>query len=388
MEWRKVFQKLTANTEEHFDKLKSQLRERMGGYDEIMILPYYGFGNSQKIYLRGRVLEDKNIKSAESQDSIWENLVASYKRMNSSELPNVTVKATFKGTEIEVMTDEEGYFVLEISTQTPFSVENNWEEIVLELPEIKGNKQDKVEAKGKILMPAPTTDFGIISDIDDTILQTKATEMTNAIQLTFMRNAHTRLPFKGVSAFYHALQRGKNSETLRPIFYVSSSPWNLYDFLKDFCEVRNIPQGVFMLRDLGISQEKFLQSSHGDHKLAQIERVMQMYPEMPFLLIGDSGQHDPEIYLQAIKDFPNRVLAVYIRDVSENERDASVHRVVAEAKELGVQMVFVRDTMEAGKHAVAQGFISEEALLQIGQDYDYQEEEVLDFPILEKLRNR
>lgn len=109
MEWKKIFQKLTVDTEEHFDKLKNQLRERMGGYDEIMILPYYGFGSSHQIYLKGRVLEDRNIKDAESEDSIWENLVASYKRMNSNEIPNVKLKANFQHIEIETITDEEGY---------------------------------------------------------------------------------------------------------------------------------------------------------------------------------------------------------------------------------------------------------------------------------------
>lgn len=388
MEWKKIFQKLTVDTEEHFDKLKNQLRERMGGYDEIMILPYYGFGSSHQIYLKGRVLEDRNIKDAESEDSIWENLVASYKRMNSNEIPNVKLKANFQHIEIETITDEEGYFTIELSSEIAFTTENNWQEIHLELTEVKGNKQDKVVTKGQVFIPRPDARLGIISDIDDTILQTKATEMTKAVQLTFMRNARTRLPFKGVSAFYQALQSGKTTTDHHPIFYVSSSPWNLYDFLKDFCEVRNIPKGVFFLRDLGISQEQFLQSSHGDHKLAQIQRIMQMYPAMSFILIGDSGQHDPEIYLQAIKDFPNRILAVYIRDVSENERDESVKETVAQAQNLGVQMVFVKDTLEAGKHAVAHGFIAEEALVQITQDYDYQEEDILDFPILEKLRNR
>ncbi len=387
MEWKKIFQKLTVSTEEHFDKLKNQLRERMGGYDEIIILPYYGFGNSHKVYLKGRVLENRNIKSAESEDSIWENLVASYKRMNSNEIPNVKLKATFQHIEKEVITDEEGYFTIELSSEIPFTTENNWQEIRLELTEVKGSKQDKVVAKGQVFVSSPDTHFGIISDIDDTILQTKATEMIKAVQLTFMRNARTRLPFKGVSAFYQALQYGKTA-TNHPIFYVSSSPWNLYDFLKDFCEVRNIPKGVFFLRDLGISQEQFLQSSHGDHKLAQIQHIMLMYPAMSFILIGDSGQHDPEIYLQAIKDFPNRILAVYIRDVSENERDGSVTAIVAQAQDLGVDMVFVKDTLQAGKHAATQGFIAEEALAQIAQDYDYQEGDMLDFPILEKLRNR
>lgn len=384
MDWKKRFQRLVVNAEAHFDKLKSQLLLRVGGYDEVMILPYIGFGNKKSIYLKGRVLEDKKIKTAESSDSIWENLRASYKRMNSNELPYVKLKATFQGIEKEVLSDEEGYFTLLLTTETEFASENSWAEVSLELIEVKGNKQEQVDARGMVLIPSENVGFGIISDIDDTILQTKATEITKLIQLTFMRNARTRCSFKGVSAFYHALQKGKNEEQYNPIFYVSSSPWNLYDFLKDFCEIKNIPKGVFFLRDLGLSQDKFLQSSHSGHKSAHIHRIMAMYPQMSFVLIGDSGQKDPEIYLEAVRRYPHRILAIYIRDVSENEKDIRAEKVVSEAQDLGVAMLFFRDTLEAGQHAVAQGFISEVALTQIEQDQNYKEQTELDFPILEK----
>lgn len=386
MEWKKLFQKLAVNAEEHFDKLKNDLQERLGRQGEVMILPYYGFGNTKSIYLKGRVLENRNIKSAENNDSIWENLVASYKRMNSNELPHVKLKVHFQDIQQELITDEEGYFTVELHTEGLFKVENGWTDIHFELIGVmdKEGKEIPSKAVGKVLLLDDAIDYGIISDIDDTILQTKVTELTKAIQLTFMRNARTRLPFKGVSAFYNSLQKGKQGNDFHPIFYVSSSPWNLYDFLKDFCEVRNIPQGVFFLRDLGLSQDKFLQSTHGDHKSAQIQRIMQMYPTMRFILIGDSGQHDPEIYLQAIKDYPERILTVYIRDVSEKERDISVQEIVAEAHSLGVSMIFATDTLKAGKHAAIQGFIPESAIQDIEQDTDYQEYSEFDFPILSK----
>ncbi|SFE49042.1 App1 family protein [Thermoflexibacter ruber] len=385
MDWKSVFKKIAVNAEEHFDKLKTELRERLGGYDEIMILPYYGCSNGKAIYLKGRVLEDRNIKEAQGNDSIWDNLVASYKRMNSNELPNVKIKAVFKDTEIELITDEEGYFTLDMELEKPFTPNQIWEEIHLELVEVRGKKQDKVEVVGKILVPPATAQFGIISDIDDTILQTKATELTKVIQLTFMRNAQTRLPFKGVSAFYKALQKGKEERSYNPIFYVSSSPWNLFDFLKDFCEVRHIPKGVFFLRDLGLSKDQFLQSSHGDHKLAQIQRIMALFPNLKFILIGDSGQHDPEIYLEAIQTYPERVLSVYIRDVSAEKRDAEIAQIAEKAQALGVEMIFAQDTLAAGNHAVQKGFINEKALDAIQQDHDYQEYSEFDFPIFDKL---
>jgi len=91
-------------------------------------------------------------------------------------------------------------------------------------------------------------------------------------RLTFLRSPHTRLPFNGVAAFYQALRDGAAQP--RPIFYVSSSPWNLYDFLVDFMALNRIPAGPLLLRDLGLPAERAGGSSHQAHKLAQIERIM------------------------------------------------------------------------------------------------------------------
>src|SRR5690606_35659898 len=201
--------------------------------------------------------------------------------------------------------------------------------------------------------PAANPDFGIISDIDDTILTTGAARIWEMLKVTFTQNAHTRIPFAGVSEFYDALRKGSDHILSNPIFYVSSSPWNIYDFLMEFLEAHQIPKGPLMLRDLGLSRDQLIAGSHREHKVKQIEQILEVYRELPFILIGDSGQEDPLIYLEIVTKFPGRILTVYIRDVS----GADLSDLAVEYSTKGVALILVKDTTEAAAHAQSKGWI-------------------------------
>jgi phosphatidate phosphatase APP1 len=186
------------------------------------------------------------------------------------------------------------------------------------------------------------------------------------LRVIFFNNAKTRLPFKGVAGFYRALCRGmSNHPSHNPIFYVSGSPWNLYDLLIDFMQTQQIPLGPLFLRDFGLSMDKFIKRSTKRHKLEQIEHILTLYPDLPFILIGDSGEKDPEIYQQVVQDFPGRILAIYIREISLEGRQAEIDLLIEELGKQDVEMVLVPDTEVAALHAVDRGFISRESLADI-----------------------
>jgi phosphatidate phosphatase APP1 len=177
-------------------------------------------------------------------------------------------------------------------------------------------------------------------------------------RIVLLSNAHTRLPYEGVADFYRALQLGPSGEDFNPIFYVSSSPWNLYDMLEDFLDVHGVPAGPIFLKDWSPTTLR----DHDRHKLGVIHTLLATYPDLPFVLIGDSGERDPEIYRQIVREYPGRVRAIYIRDVTSGERDATVHAIAAELKEVGVEMLLTADTVEAAEHAAKRGLISSKAL--------------------------
>jgi phosphatidate phosphatase APP1 len=363
--WKQIFTKVASNADDRFDKLKYRLRQRLGGVGPVMILPYRGFGNASEVYLKGRVLIDRGIVAAGDNDTVWQNLLSTYKRFASIEIPHVRVLASFAGVEQVVTTDKEGYFEVRIKPQEPLPVARAWHTMELTLLDNVSEGQGEVKATGAIVTPTVGSQFGIISDVDDTILQTNATSMLKAAKLTFLNNSRTRLPFEGVAAFYRALQSGPDSSLFNPVFYVSSSSWNLYDLLVDFCIVQGIPKGPLLLRDLGIEVDQFIKSSHHNHKFNQIKLVLTTCENLRFILVGDSGQHDPEIYLEIIKEFPGRILAAYIRDVSQDIRDASVQKIILQAKQLGVEMLLIPDTVAAAKHAATHGYIDPEIIPDI-----------------------
>ena len=178
----------------------------------------------------------------------------------------------------------------------------------------------------------------------------------------------TRLPFEGVAAFYNALRCGTVDGAFNPIYYVSSSPWNLYDLIVDFFVVRGIPLGPLFLIDRGIDPNKLIVPSHHEHKTAAIQELLNTHPELPFILIGDSTQKDPEIYHEIVQKNPSRILTVYIRDVTGDRRDKQVQAIITQVTDLGTEMLFVKDTLGASLHAIEKGYIKPEKLPEIEEE--------------------
>ncbi len=355
-------------------KAKLWLWIRLGFIRAIMIQPYKGFGNRKEIYFVGRVLQDKGIGLSNLEDRSWQNVRKMLKRFMSTVIPGVQVKAEFMGIEQLAVTDDEGYFEFRLYPDQPMDRSSRWQEIKLTLVDRVIKNQGEVTATSRVFVPKGLIEYGIVSDIDDTIVSTGAIRLWEMLKTTFTRNAHTRVPFPGVSAFYSAMEKGTDGLESNPFFYVSSSPWNLYDFLMEFLDVHGIPKGPLMLRDLGLSREQFIAGSHSEHKLKQIQKILRIFDEPSFILIGDSGQKDPEIYLQVVKDYPGRIQMIYIRKV-DTGRDKEVDGIMAEIRALGVEALVVEDTMEAAHHAIGKGWIREEDVLEIAEVKQKDEEE-------------
>lgn len=351
-------------TEQELDAIRERLRERLGRRDPVMIQTYRGFGTTDELWLGGRVLEDEGIHEALAEDAPWRNLFAMALRFETDEWPGARLEAVRDGASVRVTCDEEGYFDVRLSAELHPSPGLSWLEVEMRLLE---DTRGPVRATGSVLVPGTAAEFGVISDIDDTVLPSGATSLLRLARATLLENARTRVPFPGVAAFYRALGRGVSDdakEFRNPVFYVSSSPWNLYDFLDDFFLLSGLPPGPLLLRDLGIDEEKFVKGGH-DHKLDKVERILATYPGLPFVLVGDSGQEDPEIYGEVLRRHPGRILAVYLRHVSDDVRRAAVERLIAGVTTKEVDVLLVSDTVEAAEHAARIGLISRGRLAEL-----------------------
>jgi phosphatidate phosphatase APP1 len=226
-----------------------------------------------------------------------------------------------------------------------------------------------IRSNGRVLVPMRAPALLVISDIDDTVLQSKVTNFLHALRTIAFGNARTRLPFPGVAAFYQALRSGPRGGERNPICYVSSSPWNLYDVIKQFLEIQGIPDGPLLLRDMDLAVNALSSKHHHVHKREMIRRVLSTYPTTPVVLIGDSGQQDPEIYRDVVREFQGRIKAVYIRNVTMNdERSRAIQTLADEVLAAGSSLVLADDTLAAAKHAAEHGLIDPASLPAIGQE--------------------
>ncbi|HEX7859217.1 MAG TPA: phosphatase domain-containing protein [Verrucomicrobiae bacterium] len=367
-EWTNRVSQVGSKLDDRFDALKYRLRKRSGSFKQLQVLPYRGFGNSKEIYLKGRVLSERESPKLDNpeevpRERIWTNILSTYRRLHSIEVPRAVVRITHEGETHDILTNEDGYFELHLPTKSQSALP--WRDLKIELLSPKPEGTNAITATAHALVPPKNARFGIISDIDDTIIVSNARNLLKAAYTTFSQSARGRVAFPGVGAFYRALQSGTNEGEFNPVFYVSSGPWNLYDLLVEFMQLNQIPLGPILLQDYGLTEKQIISASHLDHKLAQIRKLLETYPDLPFILIGDSGQHDPEIYRKVLEEVPTRIKAIYIRDVAGDDRDAEVLKLAEEAREHGGELILVRNSLEGAKHAVEKGFISATALPEI-----------------------
>ena len=273
-----------------------------------VIEPYLGYASGDDLVLRGRVLARDTRKAARARQSRLQNALAMLRLFLTKEVAGVEVAAPG----VSTRTDDEGYFALRL----PRPAEPGWAEVDVRCAGVAGRLVG--------LVPDPAARFGVISDIDDTMMRTGAWTLWRNLWTTFTGSVESREVFPDAIRLMERLSEGG----LNPVFFVSSSPWNLHAFITDVFARAGLVRGPLFLRDLGISQSQFITGTHGDHKGGAIDKILSANPGLPFVLIGDSGQHDAQVYLDAILHHPGRIERVILRvagPVSKEDRDAVEH---------------------------------------------------------------
>jgi phosphatidate phosphatase APP1 len=333
--------------------------------DPWHVVGYRGYGTRARVLVLGRVLQDEGIPPPELESSKWSNLISTLKRIESDPLPYARVRATSGDVSRELVADDEG-FLREWITPGTFDGGETWHAVTLELVEpVRGAARLEAVA-APVLIPPATAKLGIISDLDDTVIQSDVANFLRAARTVLLENALTRLPFPGVAAFYRALVAGASGLERNPIFYVSSSPWNVYDVVDGFLDAQGIPAGPLLLRDWDLGPGL---ATHGEHKEQNITEILELYSSLPFILVGDSTQEDPEIYARIVHRFPARILAVYIRNVNPRpERVERIRNLAKEVEEAGSVLVLADDTLAVATDAAKRGIITASALPDIGEE--------------------
>jgi phosphatidate phosphatase APP1 len=300
----------------------------------VIIRPYGGFANDSHFFAKARILEDKDIEPLET-DGAMRTLRKFYKRMGSDEKRGIEVEARWSRGATEVISDREGYINLNVPHDLGASSQfNQWIDLQFKFNHEKFDHSIST----KILRPGTSAEFALISDVDDTIIHTGVASrfkwrlLVNSI----VRNPFVRRPFLGVLEFYQALQEGKSGKPTNPVFYVSNSPWNLFGYLNTFLDYHNFPKGPLILRDIGI---KPMEHSAFGGKYGRVKEIIDAFPNMNFVLSGDSAEVDTDIYIKLAREYPNQIHSIFIRSVKNKKRMKRVKELIEANQDVNVRLI-------------------------------------------------
>ena len=367
--WQKTIAPIVHSIEKVYDACTFRVRRWLGILGPVTITPFYGYAGHKRLRLVGRVLKDRKIPAPGKEDSLWRNFLSMFKRFDSWEIPHSRVRASFQQQSCVLQADEEGMFTLSIEPEKKLPATGGWLPVEFELLEPHFSQNHPVRATGQVLVPPASAQFGVISDIDDTVVQTEATHLIRMARNILFSSARTRLPFAGGPALYRALQAGGSGKNANPIFYVSNGLWNLYDVLVEFFQLQKIPLGPLLMRNWGFYKDELLPLEQTKHKLDQIRPILNDFPDLDFILIGDSGEADPEIYEQIVQEFPGRICAIYIRNVDPDpDRIKTIRHLMQKVSGAKSALVLSEDSISMAQHAYQRGWIHKQGLLQVQKE--------------------
>ncbi|WP_420862963.1 phosphatase domain-containing protein [Algirhabdus cladophorae] len=287
--------------------------------DDPIIVCYGGYTTVDHVVLRGRVLAKARALSGLVPQSKWQNFKDFLSLFATDELQGLRITAPNHG--VHTQTDEEGFFTLKLPLTKQLE------------PFIDIHAEGAIEGHRVPVFDTRDAAFGVISDIDDTVLRTGAYSLIRNLWTSATGNVHQREVFPDAVALLCYLSTKGGA-----CFYVSSSPWNLYGYLQVIFQRAQLPSGPFFLRDLGISQSQFITGTHGDHKTDAIETILGANPRLGFTLVGDTGQHDPHIYADIVARYPSRITQVILRRPSQKELSTEVCDALEQIRLAGVKV--------------------------------------------------
>ncbi len=329
--------------------------------DPLQIIAFQTYGTNRHFYAKGRALEDENIDL--SNKGFWKLLINTWKRFETDEVGDSPIDIHLpNGKVIKARTDSEGYYLAdeELEDLEEYANEEGWlpYEVTYDTSGVDPTRIRENRFPGEILIPPATAEFGVISDIDDTILHTGVVSSLKwqVIFNTVFKRPEKRTPLDGAAQFYHLLHRGKTGEGSNPIFYVSHSPWNLYRYLELFLKEHNFPKGPILLRSFKsfLNRKKVVEKPQ---KQKEILNILETYPNLNFILIGDSGEHDADIYIEIAEAYPDRILAIYLRSVKHRKRMMRVKGLFKSYET--VPVLLAEDSKQLFSHAFEKGFIAD-----------------------------
>ncbi|MBI2721133.1 MAG: DUF2183 domain-containing protein [Bacteroidetes bacterium] len=338
--------------------LYSQLIEKLFIWLRISTKPvirvYDGYGDKGEIIIYGHVLKVSPVERKNYTQNVFLNFIGLIRLFIVVPIKDAHVEIEWNGELHKVKTEADGFFKFDWvpkNKQIP-----GWHPAKVSY--ISNSSKAHVLAQGFCTVFIPHEyQYNFISDIDDTFLISHSRNLRKRLYVLFTKNARSRKPFEGVVKHYQLLSQSGKNGIPNPFFYVSSSEWNLYYYIKEFCRKEKMPRGIFLLNQIKRFKD-LLNTGQGKHtgKYTRIVRILKAYPHHKYVLLGDNSQSDPEIYHSIVKDFPGKIFAVYIRNVSK-VKEKETAEFFDKIKKTETHCCYFVHSSEAIEHSVKIGLI-------------------------------
>lgn len=314
---------------------------------------YHGYGHTHNLVLYGHVFDFKAKTTQVYSDNLFVNIVHLLKLFRVRTAPYVRVRLNFKGQVVHQKTAYDGFFKFEWKALE--NVPAGWHGVTVAAL----GEDDAVlaEAEGKIFVPH-ITQYAFISDIDDTVMISYSAKIGRRLRELFIKNPRTRKTFTDTRKHYGLLALSHtDAEQPNPFFYVSSSEWNLYDYLVETFRFNGLPEGAFLLNQIK-SWTGLLKTGKTGHegKLLRVRRILDVFPNQKFVFFGDNSQQDPLIYATIAEKFPRNIEAVYIRNIRKSKA-ASTMEILTKIEAKGIKTCLFNNSKEAIAHSKKIGLI-------------------------------
>lgn len=346
-----MLRRVVFRAEDHFQQVVGRGLRVLGR--PVQMLAYPGYGVDGRLRVLGRAVVVPGPLDPQVRDpSTWQVLSANLGRFVTSEVPFATAEVECEGQRWTVTTDREGYVDEVLDARLP---------VGRHLVTITPLDPPGLGASGVAHVHPPEVATAVVSDIDDTVIDSGiARGLIATVSTALLHDPAARVPLDGAPLLYRALAEGAPTGE-RPFFYLSTSPWNLAGFLGDFLDRHGFPGGPLLLTDWGPSSSGLFRIGGREHKLGALRRLAGELPSASFVLLGDSGQQDAQIYTDFAVAFPGRVAAVYIRrspGASSSRRRQELVRSVRRLGDAGVPCLVADDSAAMLRHAQDLGLAS------------------------------
>ncbi|OAD92632.1 hypothetical protein A7A78_01610 [Aequorivita soesokkakensis] len=314
---------------------------------------YRGYVNKEELVVFGHVFKSWAPDKYRMDRKGIRHAVSVIHMFRIKPLENVEVTLKFKNIVVTTKTLADGYFRFTI----PYSenMESGWHPY-----EVSCNLYDYGIVQTSELLKPFESKVGVISDIDDTFLVSHSGNFFKKLYILLFKNINKRKVFEDVVPHYQALSRaGQENETAsNSFFYVSSSEWNLYEFIDAFARLHKLPKAVIKLKKIktGISDFLFTGRGSHDHKFEKIKDIIMFYPNLDYVLLGDDSQKDPYLYERIVKIFPENIKAIYIRQTSRRKKQQAA-AVLKNIESMNVATCYFSNSEEAIAHSERIGIL-------------------------------